>query len=887
MSSVSDLGVTSLPSLSFISFNEKEAFKDIEELAFLSYYKEFKLLFCSSCFSAIFPSTSVFKSHLLGDLKLIPLELRTSIISQALEIFEKLEVVSFKESLDLIKAFSNSNYLPAFKELKVIDLYICNSCFKILSSKTTIKRHCLKDHKDSEINPIYKVIKGQGLEAFRFFFEINNNLDFNHRSRSLEPSSSIRDNSLLPNISSKEAFLASINNKEEELKEELSSFSINPNDILTPFQKRSRYPEYISFKTNKVLVELVAPIKKDELILNVLIINLKELLYLSLEKSTFLNKVHLNILNSFEDNKIRNKPFSPLLRAKTRVNYFNFFSLFLSFFFRALSKALNKEASPFFKVSSSTLSLFNNLIDLVSNKLEEEGDYILELGNKSLKSKKKGFNQKVNLVKLTNIINRQEDSEDNSSESTSSLNSLGSSSSFSSSSTSNSSIKISLLSNSNIDTLKEIEKINSSKDFFALEVKGLLLKLLINLLKQVTDLNIFDSPINCFFAAISIRSSNLSLRTELELSQDYSKFIYCFQVLIIEYAFSLLFQDNTLELTTILRDFQDNFLNNSRSTGLSEVLNNYSYYFRVNKKISTLSFVSISNTKKDTILYKSISLSVDNLRTLFNNLINTSTLFLKETLLFSIPKSRYQEITLEKYSKFEDRSLTTPFYSFNNLSVNYKETSIFLREEVFNNPGLFSRFFSTTSPDLKLNLSAVKEYFNSILIFKKRLLLLIYLTSGLPLRGTELVTLRFLNSLKDQREIFLDIGSNLFIVNISYYKSQGNSERRAANIRYLPPRVSYLVLLYIVLVYPFTEFLNISTISNSRLLKAKSFIPYLFYFNNRLLDSRDLSLGLNSLSKQVLGQKLGIQIYRQVIITIIREFILESLDSLNLLLENN
>ena len=887
MSSVSDLGVTSLPSLSFISFNEKEAFKDIEELAFLSYYKEFKLLFCSSCFSAIFPSTSVFKSHLLGDLKLIPLELRTSIISQALEIFEKLEVVSFKESLDLIKAFSNSNYLPAFKELKVIDLYICNSCFKILSSKTTIKRHCLKDHKDSEINPIYKVIKGQGLEAFRFFFEINNNLDFNHRSRSLEPSSSIRDNSLLPNISSKEAFLASINNKEEELKEELSSFSINPNDILTPFQKRSRYPEYISFKTNKVLVELVAPIKKDELILNVLIINLKELLYLSLEKSTFLNKVYLNILNSFENNKIRNKPFSPLLRAKTRVNYFNFFSLFLSFFFRALSKALNKEASPFFKVSSSTLSLFNNLIDLVSNKLEEEGDYILELGNKSLKSKKKVFNQKVNLVKLTNIINRQEDSEDNSSESTSSLNSLGSSSSFSSSSTSNSSIKISLLSNSNIDTLKEIEKINSSKDFFALEVKGLLLKLLINLLKQVTDLNIFDSPINCFFAAISIRSSNLSLRTELELSQDYSKFIYCFQVLIIEYAFSLLFQDNTLELTTILRDFQDNFLNNSRSTGLSEVLNNRSYCFRVNKETSTLSFVSISNTKKDTILYKSISLSVDNLRTLFNNLINTSTLFLKETLLFSIPKSRYQEITLEKYSKFEDRSLTTPFYSFNNLSVNYKETSIFLREEVFNNPGLFSRFFSTTSPDLKLNLSAVKEYFNSILIFKKRLLLLIYLTSGLPLRGTELVTLRFLNSLKDQREIFLDIGSNLFIVNISYYKSQGNSERRAANIRYLPPRVSYLVLLYIVLVYPFTEFLNISTISNSRLLKAKSFIPYLFYFNNRLLDSRDLSLGLNSLSKQVLGQKLGIQIYRQVIITIIREFMLEPLDSLSLLLEND
>jgi hypothetical protein len=143
MCSTSDLGVASLPSSSFTSFKEKEAFKSIKELAFLSYYKEFKLLLCSSCFSAIIPSISVFKSHLLGDLKLVPLELRNSIISQALEIFKKLEVASFKESLEFIKVFSSSNYLPAFKELKVINLYICNSCFKILSSKTTIKRHCL------------------------------------------------------------------------------------------------------------------------------------------------------------------------------------------------------------------------------------------------------------------------------------------------------------------------------------------------------------------------------------------------------------------------------------------------------------------------------------------------------------------------------------------------------------------------------------------------------------------------------------------------------------------------------------------------------------------------------------------------------------------------
>jgi hypothetical protein len=167
-----------------------------------------------------------------------------------------------------------------------------------------------------------------------------------------------------------------------------------------------------------------------------------------------------------------------------------------------------------------------------------------------------------------------------------------------------------------------------------------------------------------------------------------------------------------------------------------------------------------------------------------------------------------------------------------------------------------------TLKGLKSNLREVKEYLNSILTFKNRLLLLIYLTLGFPLHSIKLITLRFLNSFKDLREIFLNISNNLFIVNISYYKSQGNSERKAANIHYLPPRVSYLTLIYIILIYLFTEFLNIFTISNSLLLKAKSLFPYLFFSNNRLLNSQDLNLSLNNLFKQVLRQKLRIQIYK-------------------------
>ena len=123
--------------------------------------------------------------------------------------------------------------------------------------------------------------------------------------------------------------------------------------------------------------------------MEILILNLKEILYLSLEKSLFLNKIHLNILNSFEDNKIRNKPFKPLLNNNTQVKYFNFFSQFIIFFFRVLKGNLNNNS--YFKVNNNIVIIYQTLIDLINLKLEE--DNYLELSNKSLKKNKELINK--------------------------------------------------------------------------------------------------------------------------------------------------------------------------------------------------------------------------------------------------------------------------------------------------------------------------------------------------------------------------------------------------------------------------------------------------------------------------------------------------------------
>jgi hypothetical protein len=452
-------------------------------------------------------------------------------------IFTSLEVSSLKESLGLIVLFSKSFELQALKELAILDLFICNlnsNCSIILSSEYSIKRHIRENHIGTNTTS-YKVIKGQALEINKFFFEIKPS---NPRIIGAISSSSSR---IEPLEEAKEVFLATYSKKEEEYLKKLSSFKLDPKDKLSPFQIKTRYIDYINKYNIKDLVDLVTPLSKEEIALDILVLNLKEILYLSLEKSIFLNKTHLNILNSFQPNKIRNKPFQPLLNNNTRIKYFNFFSLFLIFFFRALSKGLEGDIS-YFKASPNIVSIYNSLKNLVNQKLEE--DNYLELSNQALKQNTKTITKKLNKYKYNSLIYNQarqgeeEEEETNSTSSTildnsNSLLSISNSSSSSSSSNSSSSSSSSssnsrsyILESSNIEILKEIQKINKSKDLISLQIKTLLVKLLISLFKQETDLYIFDSVINSFFASISIKAKDYSFKDTLELSQDYSKFIY-------------------------------------------------------------------------------------------------------------------------------------------------------------------------------------------------------------------------------------------------------------------------------------------------------------------------------------------------------------------------
>ncbi|OAF61607.1 hypothetical protein VC83_02272 [Pseudogymnoascus destructans] len=308
---------------------------------------------------------------------------------------------------------------------------------------------------------------------------------------------------------------------------------------------------------------------------------------------------------------------------------------------------------------------------------------------------------------------------------------------------------------------------------------------------------------------------------------------------------------------------------------------------KVNKELSSLSSVIISSTTKETVSYKKVTISVDDLRHLFKEAILSSLQDLREKLLLGMPHEEYKHISLEGFSAVEDASNTSPYQCFRDFHPTSLRNNALVRDYILKTALLRGKFFKTSKENkLVLDLIMVRAYLRDVKEFLKLCLLIVHFTSGLPLRGTELTTLRFLNSYKDKREMFLDKASHLFILNISYYKGKEQREKETSNIRYLCKEASRVFLPYITLISSFVGFLNLASASSPS--SYKWLLPlscYFFHHEKQVLTSRHLSIRLSTFTNLVLGQKIGIQVYRQLIVAVVRELMGEALNKETLTLE--
>jgi hypothetical protein len=120
---------------------------------------------------------------------------------------------------------------------------------------------------------------------------------------------------------------------------------------------------------------------------------------------------------------------------------------------------------------------------------------------------------------------------------------------------------------------------------------------------------------------------------------------------------------------------------------------------------------------------------------------------------------------------------------------------------------------------LVFDLRAINKLYTNRTRFLELLLVVIYLTSGSLIRGEEILLLRYLNTLTTKNQnIIIDLKTNLVCLVTTYYKSYNIIRAKKTNIRFLCPRLSRVVITYLLVFLPLYHFVNIYYLDQKRIL---------------------------------------------------------------------
>ncbi len=172
------------------------------------------------------------------------------------------------------------------------------------------------------------------------------------------------------------------------------------------------------------------------------------------------------------------------------------------------------------------------------------------------------------------------------------------------------------------------------------------------------------------------------------MSQSYSAFIYCAQLLTLEHCTQQYLQKRNKQidcsLLTELSLFMNTFFHNTAVTALAEILNLQAYAFKVNKNSSSaLNQIIVHNN--ELISCKNITVSLSDMKDLFKQLTLKTHEILFSELLFDADVTNFSALTLSAFAATEnlaDNTAHTYFFSYNTTLSHF---SSYLQKKVLAN----------------------------------------------------------------------------------------------------------------------------------------------------------------------------------------------------------
>ncbi|KAK6362547.1 hypothetical protein TWF730_000005 [Orbilia blumenaviensis] len=373
----------------------------------------------------------------------------------------------------------------------------------------------------------------------------------------------------------------------------------------------------------------------------------------------------------------------------------------------------------------------------------------------------------------------------------------------------------------------------------------------------------FVSPILNFLAAAGFDEARKYWKTAPESTQIFAGLSFCSRLLILRQAWRLT-QDKLAEgesrdevfdrefsLLVVVAKDQENY-------PMGEWLSQHAYA----KIVSSNSYFSgkiLWNAELTGIYYAGELFSLYRFRD-FVGAIELHIQKLTEKQSFLREGERLKQFNLKDI--FDDPSRRSRGYSFVKDPKNEGLSNpAALLEKILADPVLRDSFF----PGEGYAEARVGEYFKADVELRKWIALAILITSGVPPRGPELLTLRKYNTGGDMRSFIVLDGE--LVIFTDYNKTRAISGLMKAICRFFPPTIAQNVVHYLLYIDPFVEYLKKRTgwgVDSPYMFTDKKGRPW---------DAGILSNFLRDHSKVIMGFPCKIASYRQISAAISKQFV--------------
>jgi hypothetical protein len=219
----------------------------------------------------------------------------------------------------------------------------------------------------------------------------------------------------------------------------------------------------------------------------------------------------------------------------------------------------------------------------------------------------------------------------------------------------------------------------------------------------------------------------------------------------------------------------------------------------------------------------------------------------------------------------DSASNSTAGYYFGEDDRNAFETSTFFVERLRSETNWFSR----QSGEFRLNTVEAREWLGKCDRLLKHMMLVFHLLSGQPARATELLCLRYRNTVFHSRNIFVHDGALMTVTR--YSKTQWSSGRSSYIPRFLPRIVAKVFVAYVTQILPVRQYLASLMGANDQQTPADWVDTHLFCDpKGKPWDDSVLSSAMESETKAFGLPSITVRPYRHMAIAIDRKYLRSS-----------